>query len=269
MPLPSGDYLVRLDSGSPYAMSARGVPLTIASPPVSRFITFQLEPANTATVHVVNGTGASVPGACLTASDGGVRVGEQASCDNFDGAVDGYVHFRYLPAPWRARPSRRSRPIRPATAPALRWRSASMPAPASPTRPMSSCARRWPVDDVFRTAQGLALDLDVLANDSDADGEPFQITDHTTPGHGSVVLDAAGHFSYTPDADYVGSDTFSYTITDTEGAGATATVTINVQGPGVLVRVLDPAGNLRERVVRTHHPGRFRDDAQPRLRLVR
>ena len=99
------------------------------------------------------------------------------------------------------------------------------------------------VDDVFRTAQGLALDLDVLANDSDADGEPFQITDHTTPGHGSVVLDAAGHFSYTPDADYVGSDTFSYTITDTEGAGATATVTINVQGPGVLVRVLDPAGN--------------------------
>ena len=57
VPLPSGDYLVRLDSGSPYAMSARGVPLTIASPPVSRFITFQLEPANTATVHVVNGTG--------------------------------------------------------------------------------------------------------------------------------------------------------------------------------------------------------------------
>ena len=172
-----------------------------------------------------------------------MRVGEQASCDNFDGAVDGYVHFRYLPAPLagttvqavQAYPASYS--AGPAVALSFNASTGFADATYVFLRPPLA------VDDVFRTAQGLALDLDVLANDSDADGEPFQITDHTTPGHGSVVLDAAGHFSYTPDADYVGSDTFSYTITDTEGAGATATVTISVQGPGVLVRVLDPAGN--------------------------
>ncbi|MBK8577074.1 MAG: cadherin-like domain-containing protein [Candidatus Accumulibacter sp.] len=36
----------------------------------------------------------------------------------------------------------------------------------------------------------------------------------TGPSHGSVVVNADGSFTYTPDADYHGPDSFTYTLTD-------------------------------------------------------
>ncbi len=69
--------------------------------------------------------------------------------------------------------------------------------------------------------------VDVLANDSDPDGDSFYISDYGQPTNGTVVQGGT-NLLYTPDTDYVGADSFTYEICDTEDACVTATVSINV-----------------------------------------
>jgi hypothetical protein len=70
--------------------------------------------------------------------------------------------------------------------------------------------------------------IDVLANDYDPDGDDLEIISVTQPSHGSVTY-TVDYAYYTPDPDYIGNDTFTYTITDNNGsAGVTATVNITV-----------------------------------------
>ena len=73
--------------------------------------------------------------------------------------------------------------------------------------------------------------IDVLANDSftpDA-GETLSISATTNGAHGTVTITGGGTgLTYTPDADYFGPDSFTYTISDGNGGTDTATVTINV-----------------------------------------
>jgi uncharacterized repeat protein (TIGR01451 family) len=68
----------------------------------------------------------------------------------------------------------------------------------------------------------------VLANDSDLDGDTLTATLLSGPSNGSLTLNANGSFSYTPNADYYGPDSFTYTISDGHGGSATATVSITV-----------------------------------------
>lgn len=63
----------------------------------------------------------------------------------------------------------------------------------------------------------------LLQNDSP---ESVTVTDYSQPSHGSVSVQPDGSYIYTPNADFVGEDTFTYTITDTVGNTATAMVTI-------------------------------------------
>jgi outer membrane protein OmpA-like peptidoglycan-associated protein len=72
--------------------------------------------------------------------------------------------------------------------------------------------------------------FDVLANDSDPDGDPLTITGVGTPAHGTAVV-AAGKVSYTAASGYSGTDTFTYAIADGKGGTASAIVTVTVQGP--------------------------------------
>jgi CshA-type fibril repeat protein len=67
----------------------------------------------------------------------------------------------------------------------------------------------------------------LLGNDTDADGDTLTITSVSNPTHGSVVLNADGTFTFTPDANFNGEDNFKYTITDGNGGTDTATVTID------------------------------------------
>ncbi|MGV0795305.1 Ig-like domain-containing protein, partial [Mycolicibacterium sp. XJ1819] len=48
------------------------------------------------------------------------------------------------------------------------------------------------------------------------------------PANGTLVLNADGSFTYTPDDDFYGTDTFTYLANDGELDGNTATVTITV-----------------------------------------
>jgi hypothetical protein len=68
----------------------------------------------------------------------------------------------------------------------------------------------------------------VLANDTDLDGDTLGVSEFTQPAHGTVVYNEDGIFTYTPDANYHGNDNFSYTVTDGNGGKDTATIQITV-----------------------------------------
>jgi large repetitive protein len=59
--------------------------------------------------------------------------------------------------------------------------------------------------------------LDVSANDSDVDGDSFTANLVSGPQHGSATLSPSGALTYTPNANYNGSDSISYKLTDSVG----------------------------------------------------
>ena len=69
--------------------------------------------------------------------------------------------------------------------------------------------------------------IDVLANDTDANGDPLIVSAVTQGAHGSVTNNG-NSVSYTPDANYFGPDSFTYTVSDNVTGTDTATVTVNV-----------------------------------------
>lgn len=83
-------------------------------------------------------------------------------------------------------------------------------------------------DDSATTDEDTAVNVSVLANDTEPEGEALSITAITDPPNGSAADNGDGTITYTPDANYSGSDSFDYTISDPEGAADTATVTITV-----------------------------------------
>jgi hypothetical protein len=68
-------------------------------------------------------------------------------------------------------------------------------------------------DDVATTAEDTPVTIDVLGNDSDADGDPLSVESVTQPFNGTVVNNGAD-VTYTPDPDYNGADSFSYVVSD-------------------------------------------------------
>ena len=70
---------------------------------------------------------------------------------------------------------------------------------------------------------------DLLANDSDVPADTLSVTAVAATGdtHGTVSL-ADAQVQYTPDADYNGSASFTYTVADDDGGQTTATVNLTV-----------------------------------------
>ncbi|MDG4548726.1 MAG: Ig-like domain-containing protein, partial [Rickettsiales bacterium] len=83
------------------------------------------------------------------------------------------------------------------------------------------------LDDVVATYEDTAVAINVLINDTDADSDALTITDVTDGANGTVVIEN-GQVKYTPNADFNGVDTFTYTISDGKGGTSTATVTVHV-----------------------------------------
>jgi Ca2+-binding RTX toxin-like protein len=85
------------------------------------------------------------------------------------------------------------------------------------------------VDDAASTTTDTPVTVDVLGNDSDANGDldpdSLAVTDQPVFGSASVV---AGGVEYTPGAGFSGYDTFGYQVCDLAGACSTATVDITV-----------------------------------------
>ena len=88
------------------------------------------------------------------------------------------------------------------------------------------------VGESYTTAEDTPLVIaapGVLTNDGDVDGDVLSAALVSGPTDGTLVLNAAGSFAYTPDADFAGTDSFSYEAQDPSLAGSGAvTVTIDV-----------------------------------------
>ncbi|CAM5224899.1 tandem-95 repeat protein [Alishewanella longhuensis] len=82
-------------------------------------------------------------------------------------------------------------------------------------------------DQTLSTQEDTALNGAIVANDIDGDNLAYSLT--TSPANGTLVLNAdSGTFTYTPNANYNGSDSFVVTISDGQGGSTTSTVTLNV-----------------------------------------
>ena len=86
--------------------------------------------------------------------------------------------------------------------------------------------------DTVTVRQTNSVDVAVLANDSDPDGDPIHVVNSTQPAHGLLDSFSVDTFNYEPNVGYLGPDSFTYTIEDSHGASATATVNITVT-PGL------------------------------------
>jgi len=84
------------------------------------------------------------------------------------------------------------------------------------------------VEDASETAEDTAVSIAVTANDTDADGDDVSIESVTQGAHGTVTDNGDGSVTYTPEADFNGTDTFTYVATDGTNSAAAATVTVTV-----------------------------------------
>jgi VCBS repeat-containing protein len=67
-----------------------------------------------------------------------------------------------------------------------------------------------------------------LGNDTDVDGDPLALALVTGPAHGSLSYSADGSFTYTPPANYNGTDSFTYKANDGSLNSAPVTVTLTI-----------------------------------------
>ena len=83
-------------------------------------------------------------------------------------------------------------------------------------------------DDSATTEYETKVTIDVLANDSDEDGDTLTIKSVDTPSHGKAEI-VNGKIEYTPNSGYSGDDSFSYTVSDGNGGEAKAMVNVKVK----------------------------------------
>ena len=84
-------------------------------------------------------------------------------------------------------------------------------------------------NDGYTANEDESITGNVVANDTDAEPDPLAINLLSSPANASqFALQSDGSFSYTPNADYFGTDSFDYEVVDIAGNTSTASVTIQV-----------------------------------------
>ncbi|KPU83785.1 hypothetical protein JI57_00405, partial [Psychromonas sp. PRT-SC03] len=81
------------------------------------------------------------------------------------------------------------------------------------------------VDDNVQVDEDGSVSIDVLANDTDVDGNDATLSGFTQTSNGVVTLNTDGTLQYTPDANFNGTDSFTYT--NSEGNTATVNIIVN------------------------------------------
>lgn len=85
-----------------------------------------------------------------------------------------------------------------------------------------------PQNDSDTTQINMPIDIAVLNNDQELDGEMLSIISTSSPINGTVVVNDNGTITYLPNDGFIGTDQFTYTVTDPLGWSGTATVNITV-----------------------------------------
>ncbi len=86
-------------------------------------------------------------------------------------------------------------------------------------------------NDSYSTNQNTALIITspgLLINDTDAESNPLIAVVNSAPSHGTLTLNADGSFTYTPDSNFSGPDSFTYRANDGSSNSNIATVGITV-----------------------------------------
>jgi hypothetical protein len=106
------------------------------------------------------------------------------------------------------------------------------------------------VNDTYSVDEGSTLTITapgLLGNDTTGgDGGTLAVYLFTQPVHGSLTLNGDGSFTYTPMANYNGTDYFSYTIKDADGDADAAIVNIIVSPVNDVPDAVDNAYNVNE-----------------------
>lgn len=90
--------------------------------------------------------------------------------------------------------------------------------------------------DTASTTTGTAVTVDVLANDSDTNNDTLSIDSYTQGSNGTVAVES-GKLLYTPNADFTGTDSFTYTVSDgTDKTTASVTITVSAPSTGVVAK---------------------------------
>ena len=86
--------------------------------------------------------------------------------------------------------------------------------------------------DIATTPINLPVTVNVLANDSDAEGNPLSVTGASPvdPALGIVTVNPNGTITFTPASNVAGAVTINYGIADGQGGTSAATVVVNVGG---------------------------------------
>ena len=86
------------------------------------------------------------------------------------------------------------------------------------------------VDDSATVAEGGSILIDVLANDTDFEGDPLTVELVEGPRHGTATRTADGTVTYGHDGSETTRDQFRYRVNDGSADSEAATVTITLTG---------------------------------------
>ncbi|RAI97710.1 gliding motility-associated-like protein [Chitinophaga skermanii] len=125
------------------------------------------------------------------------------------------------------------------------------------------------VNDAYNTAEDVPLVITapgVLQNDVDVDGQPLTVALVTAPTNGTIVLNANGSFTYTPNRDFNGLDVITYRVCDngTPSLCDTATISITVTPVNDTVVIANETYTLNEdNALNVVSPGVLANDVDP------
>ena len=97
-------------------------------------------------------------------------------------------------------------------------------------------------DDPVTITQGDSITIDVLSNDTDADGDILTVVS-VSANQGAVIINSDGTLEYTSDSVFTGDDLVTYTIDDGRGARDSATVIVTILPPEIVAVNEPPSAN--------------------------
>jgi hypothetical protein len=90
------------------------------------------------------------------------------------------------------------------------------------------------LNDAYATTANASLSIGapgILGNDTDNDGDDLDAVLSTAPSNGNLALNTDGSFTYTPNANFYGTDSFIYLANDGTGSSNQTVVTITIKVP--------------------------------------
>jgi len=83
-------------------------------------------------------------------------------------------------------------------------------------------------DSVANVVEDATVTIDLLVNAGDIDGDTLSAIIVSEPAHGVLLQNANGTYSYTPNANYNGVDSFTYKVNDGTADSNLATVSVSI-----------------------------------------